>query len=352
MKHFKGFEADLLHWYHENKRSLPWRDTTDPYAIWLSEIIMQQTRIDQGLAYFNRFIKNYPTIEDLATASEDEVLKSWQGLGYYSRARNLHETANFIVTRYNGKFPADYKSLLQLKGVGEYTASAIASIAFGLPFAAVDGNVYRVLSRIFGIDIPINSTEGKKTFRDLASNLLNSEYPGDHNQALMEFGATQCTPKNPDCPNCIFNAQCFAIQKQLVTELPVKKGRIKTRHRYFNYLIISTGESLLLQKRTSNDIWRNLYEFPMIETTEKTEIDQFLHKDHPLFDTNLDLITEITQWSKQLLSHQLIHYRFIQIQPKHKKNTLIDLIEVNKKDIFNFAVPKPIEQKLEQLKWF
>ncbi|WP_163707927.1 A/G-specific adenine glycosylase [Mangrovibacterium lignilyticum] len=352
MEHFVGLEAKLRRWYEQNKRHLPWRETSDPYIIWLSEIILQQTRIDQGLAYFKRFVENYPTVEKLAEATEDEVLKLWQGLGYYSRARNLHYTAKTISTVYNGNFPSDYKEILSLKGVGEYTAAAVASISFNLPHAVVDGNVYRVLSRLFGIDTPIDSTEGRKQFNELANEILNQKNPGDHNQAMMEFGALQCTPKKPKCGDCIFNDWCLALKENIVDQLPVKKGKIKIKHRYFNYLLLSNGTSAYIQKRTANDIWQNLYEFPMIETSEKTEIDQVLNGSSSLYNPQTDLVEEVSGWGKQVLSHQHIHYRFIQIQLKNKKSLLPGLIEVNKKDIFNFAVPKPVEKKLTQLNWF
>ncbi|WP_372775113.1 A/G-specific adenine glycosylase [Mangrovibacterium sp.] len=352
MMHFEGFELNLLTWYHRNKRPLPWRETSAPYIVWLSEIILQQTRIDQGLAYFNRFVDHYPTIENLAHAPEDEVMKLWQGLGYYSRARNLHATAKVIVDQHNGVFPSTYRDILKLKGIGEYTAAAIASISFGLPYAVVDGNVFRVLARLFGIDSPIDSTNGKKIFGQLASELLNKSHPGDHNQAMMEFGALQCIPKNPNCSRCIFNDRCIALKDNLIEKLPVKVGKTRIRHRYFTYLLLSRGKFAYLQKRTKNDVWKNLYEFPLVETPERTEIDQILDASISYFNPETDVIETIGSWKKQVLSHQHIHYRFIHIELTNKKNRLSELIEVNKKDIFNFAVPKPIEQKLEQLNWF
>lgn len=351
MEHIEGFEGQLSNWYEQHKRHLPWRETTSPYHIWLSEIILQQTRIDQGLAYFNRFVESYPTIEKLASASEDEVLKLWQGLGYYSRARNLHKTAKYIATTLNGQFPDNYANLLKLKGVGEYTAAAIASVSFGLPYAVVDGNVYRVIARLFGIDTPIDSTEGKKKFKTIAQQLLHPKHPDTHNQAMMEFGATQCVPKKPNCESCIFKAQCFAFAHNLIDQLPVKSGKTKIRHRYFSYFVLTEGDSVFLQKRTEKDIWRNLYEFPMIETSEKTETKALLESAAGIYGKEACLVTEVSNWSKQVLSHQHIHYRFIQIKIIQKNQSFPGFIRVNKKDIFNFAVPKPIERKLEMLRW-
>lgn len=351
MEHIEGFGDQLTNWHHRHKRSLPWRETNDPYAIWLSEIILQQTRIDQGLAYYNRFIKNYPVIEKLAAATEDEILKLWQGLGYYSRARNLHHTAKYITTELGGQFPTSYGTLLKLKGVGEYTAAAIASISFGLPYAVVDGNVFRVIARLFGIDTAINSTEGKKQFAQLAQQLLHPTHPADHNQAMMEFGAVQCTPKNPDCKSCLFQPRCFAYKHRLVDQLPVKNSKTKIRHRYFNYLIAENGNWVYLQKRIGSDIWKNLYEFPLIETDVETSPAEFLDSAMQLETYKNGLVKEISNWYKQVLSHQLIHFRFIQIEITNKNRAPQSFVRVNKKDILNFAVPKPVERKIEQLGW-
>lgn len=351
MKHTEGFGEQLTSWYHHHKRSLPWRETNEPYAIWLSEIILQQTRIDQGIAYFNRFIENYPTIEKLATATEDEILKLWQGLGYYSRARNLHTTAKYIAFEQNGQFPDNYPDLLKLKGVGEYTAAAIASISFGLPCAVVDGNVFRVIARLFGIDTPIDSSEGKKQFKQIAQKLLHPKYPADHNQAMMEFGAVQCTPRKPNCKNCLFQSTCFACQHDLIEKLPVKSTKTKIRHRYFNYLIAEDRHWVYLQKRTSSDIWKNLYEFPLIETDAKTDSLEFLNSVMQLKTYQNSLIKDISNWSKQILSHQHIHFRFIQLEIFDKKQMPFTFVRVNKKDIFTFAVPKPVERKIELLGW-
>lgn len=353
MTKLPSFATILLKWYEINMRELPWRETRDPYAIWLSEIILQQTRIDQGLAYYLKFIEAYPTVKDFAEAPEDEILKMWQGLGYYSRARNMHVTAKKISSQLNGQFPADYKGLLKLKGIGEYTAAAIASIAFNLPHATVDGNVYRVLSRIYGIETPIDSTEGKKTFSKLANDLLDKKSPGEFNQALMELGALQCTPKKPDCVSCPLQNTCYAFKNDTISLYPVKKGKTKIRKRYFNYLVIQDNQTTFLTKRTQNDIWKNLYEFPLIETDKQNDDLEVLLKDRAYFSdpSHLEMKWD-GKWQKQVLSHQHIFYRFIYLRPTDKKNIRSSLITVNKKDIFNFAVPKPIERELEQNNWF
>ncbi|MGQ7870019.1 A/G-specific adenine glycosylase [Sunxiuqinia sp. sy24] len=348
-----SFSGILLRWYDNNKRDLPWRETADPYAIWLSEIILQQTRVDQGMAYYLRFIDTYPSVKDFANASEDAILKLWQGLGYYSRARNMHHTAQTIARHYRGMFPADYESLLNLKGVGDYTAAAIASIAFNLPYAAVDGNVYRVLSRINGIDTPIDSGQGKKQFAILANELLDASHAGNFNQALMEFGATLCTPKNPGCESCPFNKLCFAYKNNKIDSYPVKKGKVKIRKRYFNYLVIDHGSYTYLSKRTANDIWKNLYEFPLTESSEKSDLQQTLAESQAIFPLQTQLLLEKeSDWQKQVLSHQHIFYRFIYLKIVGKIKIPASLLKVNKKDIFNFAVPKPIEKELSKCNWF
>ncbi|MCW8941497.1 MAG: A/G-specific adenine glycosylase, partial [Flavobacteriales bacterium] len=237
------FSQKLISWYKNNKRDLPWRNTINPYKIWLSEIILQQTRVNQGLSYYYKFIEHYPSVKDLANASEQEVLKLWQGLGYYSRARNLHATARIITENYDGIFPVDYKKILSLKGVGEYTAAAITSFAYNQPYPVVDGNVFRVLARIYGVDTPIDTPEGKKTFNGLANKLIDKKQAATYNQAIMEFGALVCTPKNPECENCIFNNICAALINQQIELLPLKSKKIKQTNRYFNYLIIETNNS-------------------------------------------------------------------------------------------------------------
>lgn len=274
-----NFSNVLIQWYLREKRDLPWRKTPQPYPVWLSEIMLQQTRVAQGLPYFLRFIEAFPTVFDLASADEEKVLKLWQGLGYYSRARNLHATAKYIAFDLNGKFPENYKGLLELKGVGEYTAAAIASISYGEPVPVVDGNVYRVLSRYFGVEADVSSTSAKKEFFELAASLLPKDKASEFNQAMMEFGALQCVPKNPDCPNCVFNGSCMALQYNKVGQFPVKSKKTKVTNRYFNYLIIkdANGNSVI-RKRTGNGIWKNLYEFPLVETEKECGFDETVQK--------------------------------------------------------------------------
>jgi len=301
------FKDKLTSWYSINKRSLPWRNTKNPYYIWLSEIILQQTQVKQGLPYYEAFVKNYPTIFDLANASEEEVLKLWQGLGYYSRARNLHSTAKYIAFERNGKFPDNYKDLITLKGVGDYTASAIASIAFNEVAAVVDGNVYRVLARYFGIDTPINSTAGIKEFKALASSLIDKEQPATFNQAIMEFGATQCKPKNPYCIVCPLNDSCIALEKHLINQLPVKLKKTKVTTKYFNFLVcIDKNKNTILEKRLGKGIWQNLYQFPLIESKESLSSNTFESLD--LSHTFLkDEVFEYTLYNPNDIVHKLSH---------------------------------------------
>ncbi|HUH46956.1 MAG TPA: A/G-specific adenine glycosylase [Arenibacter sp.] len=262
-----GFSRIILEWYAVNKRDLPWRETREPYFIWLSEIMLQQTRVAQGIPYYMKFVEAFPSIEDLAAATEGEVLKLWQGLGYYSRARNLHATAKMVAEKYNGIFPDTYGGLLSLKGVGDYTASALASICFNLPEAVVDGNVYRVLARYYGIDLPINSSAGKRYFKGLAEQVMDVGNIRDYNQGIMEFGAIQCVPKNPDCGACPLKSDCVALATNRIDSLPVKAGKTKVRNRYFNYLVLLDGSNkTLLRQRKGSGIWQNLYEFPLLES--------------------------------------------------------------------------------------
>ncbi len=275
-----NFSNTLIYWYLQNKRELPWRKTKNPYYIWLSEVILQQTRVNQGLKYYENFTRAFPTVFDLAKADEKTVLKLWQGLGYYSRARNLHFSAQYIVNELYGEFPKTYKGLLNLKGVGDYTASAIASICYQEPLAVVDGNVYRVLSRYFAIDTPINSTKGTKEFKELAQQLIDKKQPDTHNQAIMEFGAIQCKPKSPDCTVCPLNSSCAALQKKMVNKLPVKENKIKIRKRHFNYLIVNNHKGQThIKKRNDKDIWLGLYEFPLIETKKEISKDELVNTD-------------------------------------------------------------------------
>src|ERR1051325_11203457 len=262
------FSAGIAAWYKANKRDLPWRNVRDPYLIWLSEIILQQTRVEQGLPYYFRFAEKYPTVHHLAKAKEAEVMKLWQGLGYYSRARNLHAAAKHIAFELNGKFPATFHEVLRLKGVGTYTAAAIASFAYGEAQAVVDGNVYRLLSRYFGIKAPIDSTKGKKQFLELASSLLDRKDPGTHNQAIMEFGARQCVPKNPSCGTCPLGNSCFARAKKKVNMLPVKEKKTKISERHFHYFLVRHRGYVWINHRSGKDIWKGLYDLPLIESAK------------------------------------------------------------------------------------
>jgi len=271
------FSNALIQWYLHNKRDLPWRKTDNVYHIWLSEIILQQTKVDQGLKYYEDFVTNFPNLEDLANADENNVLKLWQGLGYYSRARNLHFSAKYIINELKGEFPKNYKELMKLKGVGDYTASAIASICYNEPTAVVDGNVYRVLSRYFGIETPINLSKGIKEFKELAQQLIDTKQPGTFNQSIMEFGAVQCKPQNPDCGICPLNSGCVALQKQIVGMLPVKIKKTIIKKRHLNYLVFNNQfHETIIKQRKNKDIWKGLFEFPLVESEEEIGINELI----------------------------------------------------------------------------
>ncbi len=311
-----SFSKLLIEWYLQNSRDLPWRKTIHPYPVWLSEIMLQQTRVAQGLPYFLKFIDAFPTVFDLANAPEEQVLKLWQGLGYYSRARNLHATAKYIAYELHGHFPPDYSGLLKLQGVGDYTAAAIASIAYGEPVPVVDGNVYRVLARVYGIDTDITSSGAKKQFTELAASLLPKGEASAFNQAMMEFGALQCVPKNPDCAVCVFNTRCVAFQTGRVNELPVKLKKAKVTNRYFNYLVVQDRQgNSIIQKRIAKGIWHNLYEFPLIETegdTSYKEVWDLIYSRGFSFEVkDLRLLTPEIIIHK--LSHQHLHIRFWEV---------------------------------------
>ena len=342
-------QSTLSEWFSDNKRDLPWRSQPTPYFVWISEIILQQTRVSQGYDYFMRFTEKWPTLKDLAQASEEEVLKMWQGLGYYSRARNLHRCARQVVERHGGEFPADYDALRRLQGIGDYTAAAIASIAFGLPYAVVDGNVYRVLSRLLDIETPININEGKNLFAQLADELLDREHPGLHNQAMMEFGALHCLPKNPDCPNCPLQAHCLAFANGTVAQRPVKLDKLKVRTRYFNYLVfrIKSTKELYIHKRTAKDIWINLYDFPMIETTEAADINQLLQsKDFEQYvGKNGYTVGGISKQFTHKLTHQTIIAQFIEIflDEKLPLYETKDILLTAETDLERYPVPRLID---------
>jgi len=294
-----NFNNQLLQWYQTNKRQLPWRSTSDAYIIWLSEIILQQTRVEQGLPYFYRFLENYPDVTSFAAAEEDDILKLWQGLGYYSRGRNMLKTARMVKELYDGKFPETYEQLIKLKGIGQYTAAAIASFSANEAKAVVDGNVYRVLARYFGIYEPINSSKGQKTFQLLADDLLDRQHPGQHNQAMMEFGAMLCKPKNPGCNICPVRPGCYAYANKAVADLPVKLNKLKIRERFFDYFLI----------------WANMYDLPLIETSSLLDIDELvlLPQVKEFFGGDIKM-AENPAVKKHVLTHQRLHVRLVKLQ--------------------------------------
>jgi A/G-specific adenine glycosylase len=340
------FSNSLLLWYLQNKRDLPWRNTTNPYPIWLSEIMLQQTRVAQGLPYFLAFTEAFPTILDLAKADEEQVLKLWQGLGYYSRARNMHKTAQIIAFELGGNFPNNYNDLIKLKGIGEYTAAAIASFAFNEVVAAVDGNVFRVLSRYFNIDTDIASSGAKKEFTALAKELIPNDNPALFNQAIMEFGALQCVPKNPNCESCIFNSSCAALQKKKVAELPVKSKKVKVANRYLNYLVfLDNNNNTIINKRTEKGIWHNLYEFPVIEAESELDFDDLSSIIKNRFSEN-EILSITTYNNEQIihkLSHQKLHINFYKVAVSKKISNGINLNSLR-----NFPFPIVIFNFIEK----
>lgn len=307
----------LQEWYREHGRDLPWRRTRDPYAIWLSEIILQQTRVAQGTDYYLRFVARFPAVKALAEASQDDVLKLWQGLGYYSRARNLHEAAIDVVTRFGGVFPTSYADVKSLKGVGDYTAAAICSLAYDASYAVLDGNVFRVLSRLFDVDLPIDTSAGKRFFAELAQSQLDKASPAAYNQAIMDFGALQCLPASPRCETCPLREACLAYKNGRVTLLPVKQGKTAVRERWFNYLHIVCGAETLLTRREAKDIWQGLYEFPLIESDRALSLEELSQTTtyRALFhDAEEIRVTDITVMPKHQLSHQTIHAVYYRVE--------------------------------------
>jgi A/G-specific adenine glycosylase len=345
----KDFSKTLLTWYSHYKRELPWRGESNPYKIWVSEIILQQTRIAQGWDYYLRFIKRFPTVLSLSNASEDEVLKYWQGLGYYSRARNLHAGARYIMQEHHGIFPHTYKDMLKIKGIGEYTASAIASIAFNLPYAAIDGNAFRVLTRIFGIDTAVDTTLGKKEITLLANQLMDVKQAGLFNQALMDFGSLQCLPTHPDCEACCFAFACVAKRQYLQDVLPVKSQKQKVRTRYFYYFRICQQEEILIHKRSKKDIWKGLYEFPLLESEKELSTDEILS--NPFLTDILNgctwTVNAISQPCRHQLTHQLIIAQFLTITVTagnlHFHQSMLRIPEA---DMDNYPVARLIERFL------
>lgn len=343
-----SFAPKILNWYLEHQRNLPWRETRDPYKVWLSEIILQQTRVAQGMPYYLKFVEAFPMVYDLAEAPEEQVLKLWQGLGYYSRARNLHATAKMVVNDFDGEFPKTYKELKSLKGVGDYTASAIASFCFDVPEPVVDGNVYRVLSRYFGVDIPINSTQGIKYFKELAREVMDAENIRDYNQGIMEFGAVQCAPKKPYCLLCPLKESCVALQESKVDQLPVKLNKTKVRNRYFNYIVLLDDDgNTVLEQRIGKGIWQNLYQFPLIESEKQLQAKEL----SPLIDQKdaVPETTSISLYNKEPIVHKLSH------QHLHTQFWILKTSDILKegtpwKEIGGFPVPVLIADFIKTLK--
>ncbi len=342
-----NFCTKLLSFYEENKRDLIWRKTSEPYKIWLSEIILQQTQISQGTAYYLKFIETYPTVFDLAKAEEQDILLLWQGLGYYSRARNLLHTAKEIVRIYKGKFPDNFNDLIKLKGIGEYTASAILSICFKKVYPAVDGNVLRIISRIFGIREPINQASGKKQVTEKCKTLICKENPGDFNQALMDFGSSVCKKSNPNCANCIFNNACEAYQHDIVSELPVKTNTKAKITEYFNYFILAGADEILIQKRTSG-IWKNLYEFPLIVSGKRISVKTVKAQFKELYSLPDECkFTSVSEPVKHVLSHKTLFVRFYFLQELSEKQFLKirdsgNFLKIKQKNLSDYPFPQII----------
>lgn len=349
------FSDIIIAWYQANKRDLPWRETEDPFLIWISEIVLQQTRVSQGLDYFYRLTERFPDIKSLAEADNDELMKYWQGLGYYSRARNLHKAAQQIMAQHAGVFPDKHDDVLKLAGIGPYTAAAICSFAYNQPYAVVDGNVYRVLSRVFGWDDPIDQPTGVKKFQQLANELLSQKQPGIHNQAIMEFGALQCTPSNPDCTICPLNSDCQAFHQNKINLLPVKYGKIKVTERFLNYLIFKCDDTTFIRKRTEKDIWLNLWEFPLIESDHLLTNDEITqHTDFQKWTKDIVKvdIQSISKSYKHLLTHRQIWAQFITIQISDVNPSLQEFKQIQSEDLQNYAIPRLIDRFLEKQSFF
>ena len=335
----------LQEWYSANKRDLPWRQTNDPYLIWISEIILQQTRVAQGLDYYNRFVARFPTIRHVAEAEQMEVLKYWQGLGYYSRARNLHEAAQTICRHRNGVFPNHYNDVLTLKGIGEYTAAAIVSLAWNQPYPVVDGNVYRVLGRLFAMDTPIDTGKGKKEYRELAFTLMPPDRADLHNQAIMEFGALQCVPQKPDCKSCPLSDNCLGYASGNVHQYPVKQNKTKVRDRFLNYFFILNGTDTYIRRRAEKDIWEGLYELPLIETKTPMDLADLI-KDATfcrLIDsTEQPVITVKASNVKHILSHQVLHANCYQVEIQRETDALKKYLKIPVSSLDDYPFPKLI----------
>lgn len=341
-----AFASALISWYQEHHRKLPWRQTRDPYKIWLSEVILQQTRVSQGLPYYLSFCENFPRIFHLARASEQEVLRLWQGLGYYSRARNLHRCAKWVVNKYQGQFPDNYQQLISLPGIGDYTASAIASFAFGKPTPVIDGNVFRVLSRVFGIEDDISIPKTRKVFKDISAALMRGARPDQYNQAIMEFGALTCTPRNPKCYSCPFTGYCKAHSSGTQLSFPVKSKKVRVRHRYFYYYVIKSGRSLLLKRRQQKDIWQGLYDFMLLEPGSETDPLELLdhHMPNVCWTKGIE-VGEPSATFRHKLTHQQINACFVVVETGDKRTfnhwkLTFELKEFNLSEVHR--LPKPI----------
>lgn len=344
------FTEILLDWYKAHKRELPWRDISNPYLIWISEIILQQTRISQGIDYYRRFVARFPDVASLAAADEEEVMRYWQGLGYYSRARNLHAAARSMT---GGVFPSTYEGVRSLKGVGDYTAAAICSFAYGMPLAVVDGNVYRVLSRYWGIDVPIDSSAGKRLFSALAQEMMDTARPADYNQAIMDFGAIQCTPSLPSCGECPLLETCFCGRRGNVTGYPVKKHEVQVSDRFFTYIMVYTPKTILVRRRLSNDIWKGLYELPMIES-DAPLTEELLRHDSRLLGwvgkEEVAAVTLVREGVRHVLTHRIIHADFYllpvaQVPPAMKG----EFVEIRREELDDYAFPRLIVSFLEKI---
>lgn len=342
----KNFSSALIVWYKQNRRSLPWREINDPYRVWVSEIILQQTRVNQGVSYYSNFINKFPTVSILASATEDEVLKIWQGLGYYSRARNMHYTAKDIVNNYDGVFPEKYEDLLKLKGIGTYTAAAISSFCFNEFKTVLDGNVYRLISRVFGIYTPINTGKGKKEFEQIAHSLNDEKNCGIFNQAIMEFGAIHCTPKNPSCNNCIMDT-CYALENNAIDELPFKEKKLKIKVRFLNYIFIKDSFGYtLIKKRNGNDIWKGLYEFPMFESVDGEKSGEIIINIEKLGLIYNDVLIEEELNLKHQLTHQKLYIKITRLSiDKIKELKGFEKVKIT--ELTTIAFPKPLNDYVE-----
>ena len=344
----KNFALNLINWYSDNKRSLPWRETKNPYKIWLSEIILQQTQIKQGLPYYLKFNKIFPNIESLASSDEEYVLKNWEGLGYYSRARNLHKAAKVVVDNFEGKFPTEYKELINLPGIGDYSASAISSFSSNEIRPVLDGNVYRLISRIFQVESVINSSKAVKVFKGILEKLISKENPGDFNQAIMDYGSLICKPKNPNCLKCIFKKDCFSFNFKTISKFPVKKNNLYKKSRTFNYLVvIDSSNKIVINKRSGKDIWHNLYEFPMIETKKINKNDIIKHLASKYSISNNFITPQFDMTQNHKLSHQDLTINYWILSLDYDLNHAIEIKKIN-----DYPFPKPLHSFISTLDRF